>query len=662
MLTRSSLLLTVLTVWIALSSVGRAVEGYTCESPDGLNVLSVKLVEGSPCYDVTYGGRAVIRESALGLNLDEKPFGAFEASGTETGSVDTAWKPVVGEREVVPDRYNHLTVKLRERAAPHRKLHIEIRAYDEGVAFRYVLPRQPALDGALVSTEATEFRFAQDFGVHPIKWTEAQYEGKAKPINACDSAMIPLTIELGDGAMASLFEAHVANQPPCTLKQKAEHTLQPHFRKGKLTLATPTALTWRGLILAPNAAGLIERRHLIENLNPPCALKDTSWIKPGKFIDRSGAIETENIKRNMDFAAQHNIDWVHIDWSWYGTERRWSDEAIAHFKEHMPASTRQKLKGQDWIQNTYGNPMTVAQGYVPYLQFRKRFYGSLNHIDIDMPEVIRYGKAKGVGLSLYVNGGTLKPYGEHEVEQVFKTLAGWGVTALKPGFVACNSQEDIQWLRRLVAIAAKYELVLNIHDGYIADGMRRTYPNLLTQEGGGGRETRPTLTHELMLPFTRHLVGAHDHTPTLYSGQDGRTKLFEMAQLVVYHGARQSIRRAYASRDQYGPEIEFLEEAPTVWDDVRVLLAQPGDCVVIARRSGSRWFLGGMNDEDGREVEISLAFLDEGVPYKATLFGDVKGSRNAERTVLTVTSQTVLPITMAARGGMTAIIEPTTAP
>ena len=310
----------------------RADEALTWVSPDGQSVVSLKLVDGAPRYNVTYAGKAVIRDSALGLNLDDKPFGAFEIVGTQAGAVDTSWKPVVGERDIVRDCYNHVTIRLQERAAPRRSLHIEFRAYDEGVAFRYVLPEQPALDGAT----------------------------------------------------ASLIEAHVANQPPCRLKQKDERTLRPEFRKGKLTLATPEALAWRGLILAPNVAGLIERRTLVENLNPPCAIADPSWIKPG--------------------------------------------------------------------------------------------------------------------------------------------------------FVACDSQEDVQWLRRLVAIAAEHTLVLNIHDGYIADGMRRTYPNLLTQEGGGGRETNPPVTHELMLPFTRHLVGAHDHTPTLYSGQDGRTKLFELAQLVVYHG------------------------------------------------------------------------------------------------------------------------------
>ncbi len=633
-----------------------------CTSPDGQNVISLKLVDGQPQYDVTYAGKAVIRDSVLGLNLDEKPFGKFQIVGTKSESFDSTWKPVVGERETVRDYYSRLLVELQEQDAPKRRLNIELRAYDEGVAFRYVLPKQPSLDGAVASSEATEFRFAEDFGAYPIRSTEAHYQEIPTPINECGSAYVPLTVELGGGAMATLIEAHVANQAPCVLRKKAERTLRPHFRKGKLTLATPEELTWRGFILAPNVAGLIERRYLVENLNPPCAIEDISWIKPGKFIDRCGPISTENIKKNMDYAAEHNLGYVHIDWSWYGTERKWSKEAIAHFQEHMPEKTRKRLEGQDWIKNTTGNPMTVASGYVPYLQFNERFYHVLNDIQIDMPEVIRYGKEKGVGLSLYVNGGVLKPYGDHDVELVWKTLAGWGVTALKPGFVACNSQEDIQWLRRLVALAAKYKLVLNIHDGYIADGMRRTYPNLLTQEGGGGRETRPTITHELMLPFTRHLVGAHDHTPTLYSGQDGRTKLFEMAQLVVYHGARQSIRNVYGSRNQFGEEIEFLERVPTVWDEVRVLKAEPGDCVVIARRSGRRWFIGGMNDEDARQVKLPLDFLETGAEYRATVFSDVPGSRDAQRKVVPATAASALDVAMEPRGGLAVIVEPIAGP
>jgi alpha-glucosidase len=648
----------ILTVCVLLTVSAWADDILTCTSPDGQNVIAFTVADGKPQYDVTYAGKPVIRDSALGLNLDSEPFGAFEVVGSIRDAIDTSWKPVVGEREIVRDHYSLLTVELQEKAQPKRKLNIEFRAYDEGVAFRYVLPRQSSLDGATASSEATEFRFTKDFGAYPIRSTEAHFSETPTPISQCESVMVPLTIELGDGAMATLIEAYVSNQAPCILKKKDDRTLRPHFRKGNLTLATPETLTWRGFILSPNVAGLIERRYIVENLNPPCAIEDTSWIKPGIFIDRSGPIETENIKKNMDFAAEHHIPYVHIDWSWYGTERKWSDEAIAHFKEHMPDSTRKKLEGQDWIKNTTGNPMTVASGYVPYLQFMTRFYGSISYIDIDMPEVIRYGKSIGVGLSLYVNGGTLKPYGDYDVDLVWKTLSSWGVPALKPGFVACNSQEDVQWLRNLVATAAKYKLVLNIHDGYIADGMRRTYPNLLTQEGGGGRETNPPVTHELMLPFTRHLVGAHDHTPTLYSGQDGRTKLFELAQLVVYHGARQSVRNVYGSRHQFGPEMEFLEKVPTVWDDVAVLKAEPGDCVVIARRSGRKWFIGGMNDEDAREVEMPLDFLGEKTTYRVTIFSDVTDSRDAHRQVIQATPADTLCVNMEPRGGCALIIEP----
>ena len=636
---------------------------YVCPSPNGTNTISFKLLDGQPVYSVTYGEETFIRDAALGLNLVDKPLGKFEIIGTHANTVDQTWKPVVGEWNSVRDHYHSLLVELQEKDTPHRRLNIEFRAYDEGVAFRYILPKQPLLDGAIVSSEATEFRFTKDYGTHPIPHTEAHYQETPTPVSQCRSACIPLTIELSDdakGPMASLFEAYVSNQPPCTLQKKSDLILQPRFRAGKLTLNTPEELTWRGFIIAPNAAGLIERRYLVENLNPPCAIEDTSWIKPGKYLSLSPGmvISNEKVKQTIDFAAEHHCQAVHIDWSWYGTERKWSKEAIAHFQEHMPEKTRKLLEGQDWISNTTGDPTTVAHGYVPYLQFLEEYYGYIKQIDLDIPEVVQYGKNKGVGLSLYVNGGVLKPYGDHEVDHVWKTFSDWGVTAIKPGFVACNSQADVKWLRELVALAAKHKLLVNIHDAYIADGMRRTYPNLLTQEGGGGREGRPTVTHELTLPFGRHLVGSHDHTPTLYSGQDGRTKLFEMAQLVVYHGARQSIRNSFACRDQFGPEIEFFEKVPTVWDKVHVLVAEPGDCIVLARRSGKRWFIAGMNDEDPRQFQLPLDFLTPDTNYKATIFSDIKGSRDAKREVKEINSEDLLEVSFEPRGGFTAILEP----
>ncbi|NLT75272.1 MAG: hypothetical protein GXX98_02025, partial [Planctomycetes bacterium] len=192
---RSLVCLVMLLVCVFIPVSGRAGEVLTCVSPDGRNVVSVTLVDGAPRYDVTCAGNALIRDSALGLNLDDQPFGAFEIVGTQTGSADTTWKPVVGECEIVRDCYHHLTVELEERTEPKRRLHIEFRAYDEGVAFRYVLPEQPALDGATASSEATEFRFADDFGAYPIASTEAHYSETPTPIRECTSVLIPLTIE-----------------------------------------------------------------------------------------------------------------------------------------------------------------------------------------------------------------------------------------------------------------------------------------------------------------------------------------------------------------------------------------------------------------------------------------------------------------------------------
>ncbi len=647
--------------FVFFASTFSIAEEWQCASPNGDNVITVSVENGDAYYNLSYRGQSILEHAALGLELEEQPLAALTVLTTERSVTDTTWQPVIGELEQVRDHYNGLMLHLIEKSQSSRQLSIEFRAYDEGVAFRYILPKQIELDGNIIFNEKTEFRFAEDFGAFPIKNIEGHYSEAPTAISQIESARIPLTLELGDGKMASLFEANVANQPPCLLKWTPDQTLQPVFRKGTITIQTPMSLSWRGFILAENASDLIYNRHIVENLNPPCAIADPSWIKPGKHLrcrGDNGRITTDYVKQFIDFLAQHDLDAVHIDWSWYGTERKWSPEAIADFQEHMPQATREKLKDQDWIQNTTGNPMTVAQGYVPYLQFRRKFYDYIMYIDLDLEEVIKYGKEKNIGLSLYVNGGVLKPYGDHEVDAVFDTLATWGVSTVKAGFVACESQDDVYWLRHLVESAARHKLTLCIHDAYIADGMRRTYPHILTQEGGGGRETNPPIDHELMLPFTRHLVGAHDHTPTLYSGQDGRTKLYELAQLVVYHGARQSIRDLFENRDQLGVEAEFLREVPTVWDEVKISKAEPGDCIITARRDGDRWFIGGMNDETPRDVNVSLDFLADHVVYEAVLFSEKLGDSDVKRTRFPVSRQDTLQISMLPKGGVTVLLTP----
>ncbi len=636
-------------------------EPWTCESPNKMNSISAQLENGTLSFAVEYAGKTIVEKPALGLQLRNDAFSDFSIHSVETNTHDEYWHPVIGEREQVRDHYNSLTLHLMETTQSSRRLTVEFRAFNQGVAFRYIIPKQVELDGKVMTEEKTEFRFAEDFAAFPMKNIESSYSETPTAISQIKTARIPLTIELGDGKMASLFEAYVANQAPCQLKRTSGRTVQPVFRKGTAVIQTPMPLSWRGFIVGKNAAELVENRTIVENLNPPCAIADPSWIRPGKHVrcrGDNGRITTDYVKRFIDFLAQQNLDAVHIDWSWYGTERKWSPEAIADFQEHMPQETREKLTDQNWIQNTTGNPMTVAQGYVPYLQFMRRFYHFVHYIDLDIHEVIKYGKEKNVGLSLYVNGGVLKPYGDHEVDAVFDTLSNWGVSTVKAGFVACESQDDVRWLRSLVESAARHQLTLCIHDAYIADGMRRTYPNILTQEGGGGRETNPPVEHELMLPFTRHLVGAHDHTPTLYSGQDGRTKLYELAQLVVYHGARQSLRDLYRDRDQLGVEAEFLREVPTVWDEVKILKAEPGDCIITARRNGDRWFIGGMNDETPRDVELNLDFLEDNITYEAILFTENAGNPDVKRSNRKVTHQDVLSISMLSRGGIALILRP----
>lgn len=637
-----------------------------CVSPNGHNNISIILENGIPYVSVSHGSKQVLDRSPLGLILEGRPFKCFKIIDSRQTARDMQWHPVTGCFERIRDHYNGLVVELQEVGEESkRRLDIELRAYNEGVAFRYLVPQQKALDGAIVSREKTEFRFARDFGCYPINWVEAKYKKTATPLSQCQKAMLPLTVDLGKIGWACVFEAYVANQPPSFLTSPSPRVMQTQFRKGPVTLRTPWSSSWRGIMLAANISQLVRSRTIVQNLNPPCAIEDPSWIHPGKYLATNKRLRftTENIKKDIDTAVEFGLAHLHLDWSWYGTEKKWKPESIAHFEQHMPDAVRHRFPPDgDWKQNLNGNPMTVAEGWVPYLQMRPRFYGSVNrYIDFDMREIIRYADKRGVGVSLYINGATIKPYGDYDMGRIFKTYHTWGVKTIKPGFVACSTQKDIAWLRRLIKTAAQNKLMLCIHDAYIADGVSRTWPHVLTVEGGGGAEGKPPVAHDLMLPFTRHLAGAHDYTPEIYSPDEdlkGRTKLYQVAQLVVFHGARQSIRRLNMDPQKVGIEKEFIKKVPTVWDDERILTAEPGNHIIIARRSKENWFIGGMNGETPRTISLKLDFLDKNTAYRATIYIDKKNSRDVQRKVAKVTSKDKLRVRFNSKGGCAITIKP----
>jgi alpha-glucosidase len=346
-------------------------------------------------------------------------------------------------------------------------------------------------------------------------------------------------------------------------------------------------------MLGRSPGELLEQNYLLLNLNEPCAIEDTSWIKPGKVI-REVTLTTAGGKACVDFAVEHNLQYVEFDAGWYGHE--YSDESDATTVSVDP----------------------------------KRSKGPL-----DLHCIIDYAKQRGIGIILYVNRRAL----ERQLDEILPLYEKWGVKGVKYGFVRVGSQRWTAWLHEAVRKAARHHLMVDIHDEYRPTGYSRTYPNLMTQEGIAGDETKPSNSLTLTILFTRMLAGAADNTICYYDRRvdDNASHAYQLAKSVCFYSPWQflywydrpgnSPRRAGGAgggRNVIGdePELEFFDHVPTVWDDTKVIHGQIGEYAVIARRWQQSWFIGCMNGNQPHTFDVPLDFLDKGHQYTAHIYSD----------------------------------------
>jgi alpha-glucosidase len=627
-------------------------------SPNGKVRATFALQKGSPVYTVDFLGARVIEPSALGLELADPFTDGFKIEKTVRGSKRSAWKPQYGERAVIPENYRDFTVDLRELGPRARRLRLEFRAYDEGVAFRYVIPKQTGAETWRARQERSEFRLASGSRAFPIYGGEETFSPDSVALaEVKKGAHTPLTLQLPKG-FASLYEAYVENYPRLLLDPLPGGGFTTRLR-GEVAAATPFKSPWRVILLGETEGRLIENEYLGLNLNPPCAIQDTAWIAAGKTISNEGSVplDTTALKKVVDFASTNGFKYLQLDWGWYGTEWAWSDQERATFRKTMP----ELADKTDWVPNTEANPLTVAKGPVPY----RPDWKSVTQVSLDMPELIRHARERGMGVCLYVEAGrTLRA---QNLEALFTQYQKWGVAGLKPGFVRYGSQENTEWIRQLVKTAAQHQLWLCIHDEHVPDGMERTYPNLLICEGGGGQEGGHPVSHDVMLPFTRCLAGPFDYTPQIYN--PGRSHAHMLALLVAYYGPAQTVRGGYPAWNgvtgpgKGGEELEFLRRVPATWDSTRVLDAKIGQHLVVARRRDKTWFLGGLTGMQARTLSIPLNFLEPKRAYQATLFLDNSAAATdgwcpTRKETRAVKSADTLELPMAAGGGAVAVLDP----
>jgi alpha-glucosidase len=592
---------------------GAAVGPMIVKSPDGLVAVSVGLTPaGEPFWRVDYRGRPVLAESRLGLRL--KSGDALDAElkvvSTATAAHDSTWKPVAGDRSEVRDYYQELVVDLQDAQSPPRQLRLAFRAYNEGAAVGYQLPTQVALKAFTITNEVTEFHFAADYPCWPVYSAQGIYTNKPlSQVRAnCER---PLVVEIKDGPVVAVGEAGLVDYARMRLKNAVGQptTLVPDLGSA-VDGTTPFRSPWRFVMVADTAGQLLERNYLVSNLNDPCALADTSWIKPGKVI-RETSLSTSGGLACVDFAVKAGLHYIEFDAGWYGPES--SDASDARL---VSVSTNRPQGG------------------------------------LDLPQVIRYGNEHGVGVLLYVNRRAL----ERQIDDLLPLYQQWGVKGIKFGFVNVGAQKWTALMHEWVRKCAQYHLVVDIHDEYRPTGWSRTYPNLLTQEGVRGNEEMPPAWHNVILPFTRFLCGPADYTICWNDKRVKNTHAHQMAASAVYFSPLQFLYwYDRPAQIQWAPELEYFKALPVTWDETRVLQGAIGQHLTVARRKGETWFVGTLNAVERRGLVLPLDFLKPGQKYTAWIYRDAQpdGSAPAQVTIQqeTVDAQTVIRAEMAENGG-----------
>ncbi len=559
--------------------------GSSLTSPDGLVKIEFTWEEcgnGKDLYySIGYKDGPIVLKSTLGISpwADDKPFFVTDITEVKRCQLDTVWHPVYGERSEIKCHYNELVLSMTDSAQVRRSVHIIARAFNEGVAFRYFFPEHPEGGEYIhISSEQTEFTMPAGTKAWFTPVAQAPYE--LLPLeNWAGECERPLTLELPNGLYACLTEAEMVNysRTKFVLSHEKTNTIACSMY-GEVDEITPFYTPWRVVMLAESPGKLLENNDIIRNLNPPCAIEDTWWIKPGKVM-REMSLSTTGAINLVDFAVQHNLQYIHFDAGWYGYEYT----SIAR-----------------------------ADSVGKSLEYRPR--GGL-----DLPKVIDYAQKKGIGVFLYVNQRELARH----LDGLLPLYREWGISGIKFGFVQVGSHRWTTWMHEAVKKCAKYHLMVDIHDEYRPTGFSRTYPNLLTQEGIHGNEGMPDATHNATLPFTRFIVGAGDYTICYNHRRLKTTSAHQLALSVICYSPLQFLYWYAKPRKYKGePELEFFDKVPTVWDDTKVVQGEIGKYASVARRSGDTWYLGTITGNSGRTLNTPLDFLDKDKKYVAHMFMD----------------------------------------
>jgi alpha-glucosidase len=620
-------------------------------SPDG-QITFFLFDTGELRYAVEFHGKRLITESQLGLDIiGQAALGpSMRKVSAKSDSVDETYSIPVGKTSTVRNHYNSVREELQDTGG--RKLVIEVRVFNDGAAFRYIVPEQPLLKQVRIAHELTQFSYEKDATAYPLILSgfqssyEDQYQQRqVSGLHHDWLVALPFLAEEPAIGWVAITEANIDNYAGMYLKKgkgllSVQAELAPHVDDPEVAVdaATPVTSPWRVLMIGDEPGRLIES-NIVLNLNPPSKIEDTSWVRTGKSawdwwsgeaapgVTFKTGMNTATMKHYIDFASAVGFPYMMIDAGWSGPQ----DSA------RLSDITRV-------------NP------------------------NVDMPELVRYAKEKNVRIWLWSHWSSIDKY----MDRAFPLFEQWGIAGVKIDFMNRDDQWMVGFYHRVVEAAAAHHLMIDFHGAYKPDGLRRTYPNLITREAVMGKEyskwtAMVTPAHDTTLPFTRMLAGPMDYTPGAFGNSNREnfvarpvmpmslgTRAHELALFVVFESPLQMVSD-YPEHYQGQRDFDFIRKAPTTWDEVRVISGRPMQSIVLARRSGKDWYVGSLTNWDERNVKIPLSFLGEG-NYIAEIYGDAPdAAQEATHTTFstrTVNQKSVLDVHMVSGGGNAMWIHP----
>ncbi|MFV0331607.1 MAG: glycoside hydrolase family 97 protein [Dysgonomonas sp.] len=680
-----------ISIFIAFCLLFSTMKAQELKSPNGNLILKFSLQNnGVPTYSLTYKGKDVIKPSKLGLELKDNSdahtdfndfsikgntdtqkedkvslLNGFELADSKTATFDETWKPVWGEVSSIRNHYNELAVTLNQKSTD-RHILIRFRLFDDGLGFRYEFPDQKNLVYFVIKEEKTQFAMAGD---HKAFWIPGDYDtqeydyttsklseirglmSKAITPNSSQTPFSPtgvqtaLMMKTDDGLYINLHEAALINYACMHLNLDDknfvfESWLTPDAQGDKGYMQAPCNTPWRTVIVSDDARDVLAS-HITLNLNDPCKIEDTSWIKPVKYV----GVWWEMITGKSSWAYTDDVYSVQLGVTDYSKTKPNGKHGAntAHVKEYIDFAAKHGFDAvlvegwnvgwEDW----FGKSKDYVFDFVtPYPDF-------------DVKELHNYAKSKGVKMMMHhETSASVRNYERH-IEQAYKFMADNGYNSVKSGYVGDiiprGEYHYGQWMvnhyQYALEKAADYKIMVNAHEAVRPTGVCRTYPNLIGNESARGTEyqafggSKPN--HVTILPFTRLIGGPMDYTPGIFqmdiskinpdnNSHVNSTLANQLALYVTMYSPLQMAGDMIEHYNEHLDAFQFIKDVAIDWDESKILEAEPGEYITIARKAkgSNNWFIGSVCDENGRISTISFDYLDPAKKYIATIYSDAK--------------------------------------